>query len=158
MHMKRREDVNEDVNIAIIATSFHKETMEGMIKDARKTAKEEGIHIVKEVWVPGCYEIPLTLKRLFAANDIDGAVALGIIERGETKHGMVMAIVVHDAIMKLELETGKPVGLGILGPEILLKQAPSRGKLYSRKAVLALKAMLEMQNPILASKGETFRA
>ena len=130
-------------NIAIIATSFHKKTMQGMVRDARITAKEEGLTIVKEVWVPGCYEIPLTLKRLFALDNIDGAVVLGIIERGETKHGLVMGIVVHSAIVALALETGKPVGLGILGPEILLKQVPPRAKLYARKSVLALKAMLK---------------
>lgn len=133
----------KDRKIAIVATSFHKKHMKVMVDDARKTARDEGLRVIKEVWVPGCYEIPLTLKRLFATNDIDGAVALGIIEKGETKHGLVMGIVVHDAIVQLELETGKPVGLGILGPEILLNQIPSRAKLYSKKAVLALKAMLD---------------
>lgn len=130
-------------NIAIVATSFHEKAVREMVTIARKTAKEEGLNIAKESWVPGCYEVPLALKRLFASNDIDGAVALGIIEKGETKHGMIMGMVVHDAIVRLELETDKPVGLGILGPEILLKQVPSRAKLYAKKSVLALKVMLE---------------
>lgn len=130
-------------NIAIIATSFHGEYMKLMVDDAKKTAQEERLSIVKEVWVPGCYEIPLTLKTLFDSENIDGAVILGIIEKGKTKHGMVMGIVVHDAIMRLELETGKPVGLGILGPEILPKQIPSRLKPYAQKSVMALKAMLK---------------
>lgn len=130
-------------NIAIVATSFHKASMKLMVDDAKKTAQDENLHVVAEVWVPGCYEVPLTLKRLFVSDDIDGAVVLGIIEKGQTKHGLIMGVVVHDAIVRLELETGKPVGLGILGPEILLKQVPSRAKLYAKKSVLALKAMLE---------------
>ena len=113
-----------------------------MVDDAKKTALEENLHVAAEVWVPGCYEVPLALKRLFSAKNIDGAVILGIIEKGETKHGLIMGQVVHDAIVRLELETGKPVGLGILGPEILLKQVPSRAKLYAKKSVLALKSML----------------
>lgn len=117
--------------------------MKVMVEAAKKTAKEAGLFVVKAVWVPGCYEIPLALKRLFAVKNIDGAVVLGIIEKGETKHGMVMGIVVHDGIVRLELETGKPVGLGILGPEILLKQVPSRAKLYAKKSVLAVKSMLD---------------
>lgn len=129
-------------NIAIVATSFHEKSMKLMVDDAKKTAQDENLHVAAEVWVPGCYEVPLTLKRLLAAKDIDGAVVLGIIEKGKTKHGMIMGVVVHDAIVRLELETGKPVGLGILGPEILLKQVPSRAKLYAKKSVLALKAML----------------
>lgn len=115
-----------------------------MIDDAKKTAYEESLRVVAEVWVPGCYEVPLALKRLLSQKNIDGAIILGIIEKGETKHGMVMGIVIHQAILQLELETGKPVGLGILGPEILLKQVPSRAKLYTRKSVLALKAMFDL--------------
>lgn len=130
-------------NIAIVATSFHKVSMKLMVDDAKKTAQDENLHVAAEVWVPGCYEVPLTLKRLLVSDDIDGAVVLGIIEKGQTKHGLIMGVVVHDAIVRLELETGKPVGLGILGPEILLKQVPSRAKLYAKKSVLALKAMLE---------------
>lgn len=129
---------------AIIATSFHEKSMKLMVNDAKKTAQDEGLQVVAEVWVPGCYEVPLILKRLLAKKDIDGAVVLGIIEKGETKHGLVMGIVVHDAIVRIELETGKPVGLGILGPEIRLNQVPSRAKLYAKKSVLALKAMLEI--------------
>lgn len=129
--------------IALVATSFHKKYMEQMVKETRETAKKEGLNIVKEIWVPGCYEVPLTLKRLLSQKNIDGAVILGIIEKGETKHGLIMGIVVHDAIVRLELETGKPVGLGILGPEILLKQIPDRVTLYAKRAVLALKTMLE---------------
>jgi len=82
------------------------------------------------------------LKRTFALKNIDGAVILGIIEKGETKHGLVMGIVVHSAIIQLELETGKPVGMGILGPEILPKQIPLRLKPYAKRAVLALATML----------------
>src|SRR3989338_10718768 len=129
-------------NIVIIATEFHKESMQIMVKEAKTAAADHGLKLIKEIWVPGCYEVPLALKRLFSAKNIDGAVILGIIEKGETKHGLIMGQVVHDAIVRLELETGKPVGLGILGPEILLKQVPSRAKLYAKKSVLALKAML----------------
>lgn len=131
-------------NIAIVATSFHKEKIEAMIKEAKRTAKEENLKVVKEMRVPGCYEIPLMLKHLLASSDIDGAIALGIIERGKTKHGLVMGIVVHNAIVALELETGKPVGLGILGPEILPKQIPSRLKPYAKRSVVALKEMLKI--------------
>lgn len=129
--------------IAIIATSFHEKIMKLMVDDAKKTAHDENLQVVTEVWVPGCYEVPLTLKRLLSQKNIGGAVVLGIIEKGETKHGMVMGVVVHQAIVQLELQTGKPVGVGILGPEILPKQIPSRVTLYAKRAVLALKSMLE---------------
>jgi len=129
-------------NIAIVLGAFHKEHVTRMLEVARATAKENNLEIVEEVWVPGSIEKPLALKRLLMRDDIDGAVALGIIERGETKHGLVMGQVVYDAIIKLQLEFMKPIGLGILGPEILPEQISPRLEGYARAAVVATAKML----------------
>lgn len=129
-------------SIAIVLGSFHKKEAEEMLDEARKAAAEAGLNIIEEVWVPGSYEKPLALKRLLQRTDVDGAVVLGIIEHGETKHGMVMGQVVHEAIIRLQLEFMKPVGIGILGPEILQEQIPSRMRPYARAAMLATAQML----------------
>ncbi len=113
-----------------------------MLDEARKTAAEHGLTIVAEVWVHGSIEKPLALKRLLMRDDVHGCVALGIIERGATKHGMVMGEVVYDAIIRLMLEFMKPIGLGILGPEILPEQIPPRVRPYAREAVIATAQML----------------
>ena len=129
--------------VALVLGSFHKKEVEKMLVEARKVAKENNLEIVKEVWVPGSMEKPLAIKRLLKSGDIDGIVALGIIERGETKHGLVMGQAVISAIINLQLEFMKPIGVGILGPEILPEQIPSRLLPYVRGAVLAVKEMLE---------------
>ena len=113
-----------------------------MLAAARATALECDLEIVEEVWVPGSIEKPLALKRLLMRNDIDGAVVLGIIEKGETAHGLVMGQVVYDAIIRLQLEFMKPIGLGILGPEIMPSQIPARLEGYARAAVVATAVML----------------
>jgi len=128
--------------IALVLGSFHKEYGMQMLESARETAKELGLEIVEEVWVPGSIEKPLALKRLLMRDDIDGAAALGIIERGETKHGLVMGEVVYDAIIRLQLEFMKPIGLGILGPEILPDQIEKRVRPYAKAAVEAVAKML----------------
>lgn len=114
-----------------------------MLEAARATAKELDLEIVEEVWVPGSIEKPLALKRLLQRDDINGAVALGIIERGATKHGFVMGQVVYDAIIKLQLEFMKPIGLGILGPGILPDQIEPRLVDYAKAAVVATEKMLK---------------
>jgi len=129
--------------IALVLGSFHKKEVTQMIESARATAKEYNLEIVEEVWVHGSIEKPLALKRLLLRDDIAGAAALGIIERGETKHGFVMGQVVYDAIIRLQLEFMKPIGLGILGPGILPEQIPPRLDGYAREAVVALAQMLE---------------
>jgi len=129
-------------NIAIVLGSFHKKYADEMLDEARAAAKELGLTVVAEVWVPGSIEKPLALKRLLQREDVHCAAALGIIERGETKHGLVMGEVVYDAIIRLQLEFMKPIGLGILGPEILPSQIPPRVRPYARAAVAAAAKML----------------
>ncbi len=130
-------------NIAIVLGSFHKAYVGRMLEEAQKTAAELGANIVEEVWVPGSVEKPLALKRLLLRKDIDGAVALGIIERGSTKHGFVMGQAVMDAVIALSLETMKPIGMGILGPEIDPDQIEERLLPYARAAVEAAVNMIE---------------
>ena len=129
--------------IAIVLGQFHKDMVERMLTTAKTAAAEANLEVVSEVWVPGSLEKPLALKRLLLRSDIDGAVVLGIIERGETKHGLVMGEVVMQAIVDLQLQTMKPVGVGILGPEILPEQIEPRLLKYAKAATEALAVMLK---------------
>ncbi len=128
-------------NIAVILGSFHKSESTEMLDEVRQYASAHDFNIVEEIWVPGSMEKPLALKSLLIRPDVDGAVVLGIIEKGETKHGFVMADAVINAIINLQLEYMKPVGVGILGPEILPSQIPSRVRPYANAAVAALSVM-----------------
>jgi 6,7-dimethyl-8-ribityllumazine synthase len=128
--------------IAVVLGSFHKTEITQMLDAARGEAKKLNLKIVEEVWVPGSIEKPLALKRLLMRDDIDAVVVLGIIEKGETKHGFVMGQVVYDAIIKLQLEFMKPIGLGILGPSITPNQIQPRLDSYAIAAVSAVDVML----------------
>lgn len=124
-------------NLAVVLGSFHKKEVTEMLEEVQKAAAEQGWNVVAEAWVPGSIEKPLALKRLLMRDDVDAVAVLGIIERGQTKHGLVMAEVVYEAIIQLSLEFMKPVGLGILGPEIDPEQIPPRVRPYARAAALA---------------------
>lgn len=131
-------------NIAVILGSFHKNESLEMLEEVNSFCEDNDLVIVKEVWVPGSMEKPLALKSLLARKDIDGAVVLGIIEKGETKHGFVMAQSVIDAIINIQLEYMKPVGVGILGPEITHDQIPERVRPYAKAAVKAMNIMFDI--------------
>lgn len=131
-------------NIGIVLGSFHRKEVAIMLDEARATAARLGMTIVSEIWVPGSFEKPLVTKRLLQNDAIDGAVVLGIIERGETKHGLVMGQAVSTALVQLQLELMKPVGLGILGPEILPDQIPPRLRGYADAAVTAVDTILDL--------------
>jgi 6,7-dimethyl-8-ribityllumazine synthase len=129
--------------IAVVLGSFHKQESNDMLEEVEIFAKENNLEIAAIRWVPGSMEKPLALKRLLSDPQIDGAVALGIIEKGETKHGLVMATTVIDAIIRLQLEFMKPIGVGILGPEIHPSQIPARVRPYGLAAVKAVFDMLD---------------
>ena len=129
-------------NVAVILGSFHKDESMEMLDEVKQYASQNNLNITEEVWVPGSMEKPLALKMLLSREDIDGAVVLGIIEKGETKHGFVMASSVVSAIVNLQLEFMKPVGVGILGPEILPSQIPCRVRPYAKAAISAMDTML----------------
>lgn len=131
--------------ISIVATTFHKKHVDVMLKEARRVCGERKIKIAKEVWVPGSLETPLALQRELKLKKVDGAVVLGIIERGQTKHGLVMGMAVLSAIIKVQLKLEKPIGVGILGPEILPGQIKPRLVPYAKDAVLAVWEMLNIK-------------
>ena len=114
------------VNIALVASEFNSPIPEKMLEAAQARAKRLGAHIVEVVRVPGAWEIPLAVKAALARRDVDAAVAVGAIVRGETRHDELIAQAVADALMRLQLETGKPVGLGITGPGMTWEQAEAR--------------------------------
>lgn len=117
--------------------------MEEMLDEAYKTAKEVWLEIIEEKRVPWSMEKPLALKRLFEKKEIEWVIVLWIIERWETKHGMVMWQVVYDALVKLQLDYNKPIWMWILGPEILPSQISPRVRPYAKAATLALAEMLK---------------
>jgi len=139
--------VSKTYDIAVVLGSFHKRESEIMLQAAQAAAKARDLTIHYVVRVPGSYEKPLAVKRLMRRQDIDGVVVLGIIEHGETAHGRVMGQTVSDAIVQLQLEFMKPVGFGIIGPEVHPSQIPSRLEPHAVAAVEALNVMLRYEEP-----------
>ncbi len=128
--------------IVLVCGSYHREAVERMTTTARVRAGELELEIVAERWVPGALECPLALQQLLGRDDVDGAVLLGIIERGETQHGLVMGQAVIRAVLDLQIATGKPVGMGVIGPGANPQHIEPRLLPYARKAVEAVAEMM----------------
>ena len=129
-------------SIAIVAGSYHKESVERMVEKAREVASDNNLIVEEVSWVPGSMEVPLQIKRLFLRESIEGAVVLGIIENGETKHGLVMGKAVIDSLLNLQLASMKPIGFGIIGPGAKPEHIDDRLLPYAENAILALSEML----------------
>ena len=129
-------------NIAIVCGSFHKDEMEKMLGFAHDQASKEALNVTEVVWVPGAMEVPLALSRLIENGGIVGAACLGIIEKGSTKHGLAMGQAVIKSIIELQLSSGLPIGLGIIGPGAEPKHIEPRIEPHARAAISAISSML----------------
>ena len=49
-------------SIAIVAGSYHKESVERMVEKAREVASDNNLIVEEVSWVPGSMEVPLQLS------------------------------------------------------------------------------------------------
>ena len=66
----------------------------------------------KIIYVPGVFEIPYAISKNL--KKYDAFIALGCVIKGETPHFDFISKSSIDAIMKLSIESKKPIGNGIL--------------------------------------------
>ena len=92
--------------------------------------------LMEPVWVPGAFEVPLATKRLLDVGCV-GVVTLGIIERGQTLHGQAMGDAVMAALIDLQLEYNRPIGLGIIDP-VPIRHIEPRLVPHARAAIEAV--------------------
>ncbi len=100
------------LTVAIVAGQWHTEITEGLKAGARRVLETAGATIV-EYAAPGSFELPLVSKAALEAG-ADGVVALGVIIRGGTPHFEYVSAAATDGLTRVALDTGKPVGFGVL--------------------------------------------
>lgn len=100
------------LNVIIIAGQWHDVITNGMIASAQRTLDESGASH-RLVRVSGSFELPLASK-IALENGADAVVALGVIIRGGTPHFEYVSSATTDGLLRVMLDTGKPIGFGVL--------------------------------------------
>ena len=101
------------LRVAVIAGRWHSEVMQGLIKGAHETIVASGAeHTLFRV--AGAFELPLAAQAALTEGGFDAAVCLGVIIRGGTPHFEYVSSAVTDGLTRVQLDTGKPVGFGVL--------------------------------------------
>ena len=70
------------LRVAVVASSWHTEIMDGLVDGARRALADAGVRDAPVVRVPGSFELPVAAARL--APGLDAVVALGVVVRGGT--------------------------------------------------------------------------
>jgi len=130
--------------VGVVVSRFNGAIGERLQHGALRALAEAGVaeRDIVVVTVPGALEIPLALQRLAQAADCDALVALGAVVRGETYHFEIVANESAAGVASVQLESGIPVGNGILTTDTEA-QANARA---DTKGYEAAQAALELAN------------
>ncbi len=110
-------------NFLIVNANYYKDISSGLLKSARNLLPKNSK--VKIINVPGVFEIPVTISKNI--KKFDGFIALGCVIKGQTPHFDFISQASTDAIMKLSINSKKPIGNGIITC-LNMKQAKARKK------------------------------
>lgn len=104
-------DGAEGLTVAVVASSWHTEVMDGLVGGAEAALEEVGIE-PKVVRVAGSFELPVVAAEL--ARTHDAVIALGVIIRGGTPHFEYVCAAATDGLARVALDSGTPIGFGLL--------------------------------------------
>ncbi len=100
------------LNIVVVAGQWHEVISEAMVASATRTLEAAGA-TYSVVRVAGSFELPVVSK-VVLENGADAVVALGVIIRGGTPHFEFVSDAATQGLLRVALDTGKPVGFGVL--------------------------------------------
>lgn len=100
------------LKVAIVAASWHKAVMDGLVNGAVAALADAGLTDVPVVRVPGTVELSVACARLAPTHD--ALVALGVVIRGGTPHFDYVCSGVTHGLTDVSIRTGVPIGFGVL--------------------------------------------
>lgn len=135
----------QGLRIAIVASRFNDIIVDRLIGGAvdylgRHGLERENMTLVR---IPGAFELPLVCRKLAKSGGYDGIVALGAVIRGATPHFDFVANEATKGLAQISLETGVPIGFGLLTTENIEQAVERAGSKAGNKGVDAAAAMLE---------------
>ena len=123
--------------ILLVVATYYKDISLGLVKSAKLRFTKDYLLDSKEV--PGVFEIPVIIAKNI--KKYDGFLALGCVIKGQTPHFDFISQATTDAIMKLSINSKKPIGNGVITC-LNMKQAKDR----KRKGSEAAEAVISVLN------------
>ncbi|MEF3280224.1 MAG: 6,7-dimethyl-8-ribityllumazine synthase [Elusimicrobiota bacterium] len=132
---------------AIVVSRFNSllsnRLLDGAIDCLKRHEVEE--NKVDIFWVPGAFEIPVTVKKLTSKN-YDAIIALGAIIKGDTPHFDYIASETAKGIAMVSVDKEIPVAFGIITADNIEQAIERAGTKQGNKGFDAAMTALEMAN------------
>jgi 6,7-dimethyl-8-ribityllumazine synthase len=136
----------EGRRFAVVGSRFNFEITSKLLEGAVSCLVKHGAAFedVDVVWVPGAWELPVTIERLLASDRYAAIVAVGAVIRGETAHFDYIAGEAARGLADLQREFNVPIGFGVLTTDTDAQAEARAGGAHGNKGWDAALAALEM--------------
>lgn len=133
------------LRFALVATRFNDFMVDRLVGGAVDYLTRHGASPAQMtlVRIPGAFEMPVVCQKLAKSGQYDGIIALGAVIRGATPHFDFVASEATKGLAHVSLETGIPVGFGLLTTDTLEQAIERSGSKGGNKGVEAASAVLE---------------
>lgn len=144
--------------IAIVVSRYNPSITSALLTGALKECADRGLEKPVVVEVPGSFELVVGCLAAARTGRFDGVVALGCLIRGQTRHDRVIAHAVAQGLVQVSLQTGVPVGFGVLTVNDARQARERAGGSKGNKGVEAMAAVLDTIQSLRAmAAGESAR-
>jgi 6,7-dimethyl-8-ribityllumazine synthase len=101
------------LRVAVVAARWHTEVTDALVAGATRGLDAASVADRYLCRVPGAFELAVVAGEL-ARSGYDAVVALGVVVRGGTPHFEYVCSAATDGLNRIAMETGVPVGFGLL--------------------------------------------
>ncbi|MCP5534982.1 MAG: 6,7-dimethyl-8-ribityllumazine synthase [Akkermansiaceae bacterium] len=102
--------LNHKTTITIVASQYNAEFTDALVQNAEQELNELTTNAqIDLVRVPGAFEIPATVEAIMRSDRPSCVIALGLIIRGQTAHGDLVAESVTHALQRIAVSHATPV-------------------------------------------------
>lgn len=135
-------------NIAIVLGRFNSFIGDALLGGAIDVLERHGVATenISVAYVPGAFEIPLAAKKMAQSGNYHGVVCLGAVIRGSTPHFDYVAGECAKGLNSVQLDTGVPVGFGVLTVDSIEQAIERAGTKAGNKGAEAAMTVVEMIN------------
>ena len=99
------------LKLLIVSANYYQNISKNLLYDVKLTLDKSKV-LYEIINVPGVFEIPIVIAKNI--KKYHGFIALGCVIKGETPHFNFISKSAIEAIMKLSIDSKKPIGNGIL--------------------------------------------
>lgn len=136
----------QHVKIGIVVAEWNEQVTGALLEGAKEFLLSAGVKMENILihFVPGSFELSVGARWMTDLQDVDGAIALGCVIQGETRHFDFICDAVAHGITQVNLTSGKPVAFGVLTTQNQQQAIDRAGGKHGNKGLEAAATVLKM--------------